>query len=701
MRSSNWVRLVLVGLGAVALFAALFWTTEGVQVATPRELLTDVARTPKITTTPTALSSAGAEAAGPAVPAAQSSATPTALDSAGPALFPALPALTPPAEGAVHSIAPEADAVGWAQQGDDVANHLGDYNVYAGVFDGQAHVGLIQFDLSGVAPGAPVLYADLALVGLSDKWLGQGGTWQVDLLEPWLGEGWRARTYGDVAGEEGVALALAQTLAAEELGVGQANLLVLDDEARGILEEQVLSGWASFRVTGPAEGEDNLFAWDSGYGPKSEGWAPVLRLVTGRAPEHPPPTSTPYYVIITSTPTPANLVTAAARAGTATAQATLVGTPTPLPPHWATPVIVAPTSTPANEATAQWHAALGTAQASLYGTPTPWPPNVWTVTPTPTPWFLVVTNTPTPANWATAIARAEAEATRLATAGPPTPLPAYMVTATPLPTAPPRGYVLVTSTPTPANYATAAARSAQATIVALSTGTYTPVPRNWATATPVPLLIPEAWLTATPRPTTTPRPWVTPIPAALRGKIIFQSDRLSGSVDEPSLFVMDPDGGNVALLTQQDPYQEARRQMPFSADGVRQILVQPNDKGVPQLYLQDLRYNVVRRPITSFTALAYGPAWAPDRDVIAFVSADSGNDEIYTINLDGSDLQQLTWNTWEWDKHPSWSPDGEQIVFYSNRWTGRRQIWIMEADGSKQRNLSNNEWNDWDPVWVR
>jgi len=69
--------------------------------------------------------------------------------------------------------------------------------------------------------------------------------------------------------------------------------------------------------------------------------------------------------------------------------------------------------------------------------------------------------------------------------------------------------------------------------------------------------------------------------------------------------------------------------------------------------------------------------------------------------VDGSDLRRLTYNTWEWDKHPSWSPDGAQVVFYSNRDTGRQQIWVMNADGSAQRNLTNDRFNNWDPVWIK
>jgi len=53
-----------------------------------------------------------------------------------------------------------------------------------------------------------------------------------------------------------------------------------------------------------------------------------------------------------------------------------------------------------------------------------------------------------------------------------------------------------------------------------------------------------------------------------------------------------------------------------------------------------------------------------------------------------------------WDKHPSWSPDGAQIVFWSNR-TGNWQIWVMDANGDNLYSLSRTGFNDWDPVWFK
>ncbi len=96
----------------------------------------------------------------------------------------------------------------------------------------------------------------------------------------------------------------------------------------------------------------------------------------------------------------------------------------------------------------------------------------------------------------------------------------------------------------------------------------------------------------------------------------------------------------------------------------------------------------------------YDPVWSSTGDRIAYVSNNTGNDEIWQMRTDGAEQRQLTFNNWEWDKHPTWSPDGSQIAFFSNR-SGQRQIWAMGSDGSNQRNLSNNLYDDWDPVWLK
>src|SRR5688500_20271945 len=63
--------------------------------------------------------------------------------------------------------------------------------------------------------------------------------------------------------------------------------------------------------------------------------------------------------------------------------------------------------------------------------------------------------------------------------------------------------------------------------------------------------------------------------------------------------------------------------------------------------------------------------------------------DIYLINIDGSELTQLTRNS-GMNGSPNWSPDGKQIAFVSSRNSfPQSKIWLMNADGSNQRLLPN------------
>lgn len=85
---------------------------------------------------------------------------------------------------------------------------------------------------------------------------------------------------------------------------------------------------------------------------------------------------------------------------------------------------------------------------------------------------------------------------------------------------------------------------------------------------------------------------------------------------------------------------------------------------------------------------------------IAFVKADyslSINQDIYTACGDGSQISKLTDDP-AVDVMPSWSPDAEQIAFSSNR-TGTSQIYMMNKNGSGQKQITYDNSNDW-PVWL-
>jgi WD40 repeat protein len=90
---------------------------------------------------------------------------------------------------------------------------------------------------------------------------------------------------------------------------------------------------------------------------------------------------------------------------------------------------------------------------------------------------------------------------------------------------------------------------------------------------------------------------------------------------------------------------------------------------------------------------------APAHGKIAFQSNRDGNYEIYVMNADGSRQTRLTKNP-TFDGNPSWSPSGERIAFQSNR-DGRSEIYVMNADGSEQTRLTHNRSYDGAPAWSR
>ncbi|HEU4390129.1 MAG TPA: DPP IV N-terminal domain-containing protein, partial [Blastocatellia bacterium] len=85
-----------------------------------------------------------------------------------------------------------------------------------------------------------------------------------------------------------------------------------------------------------------------------------------------------------------------------------------------------------------------------------------------------------------------------------------------------------------------------------------------------------------------------------------------------------------------------------------------------------------RRQLTS-GADDRGASVSPDRRRIVFSSLRSGAQNLWSIDLDGNNLQRLSRNSGE-DKAPRYTPDGKWIVFYSWR-SGKPTVWKIPAEG--------------------
>ncbi|NJP06365.1 MAG: hypothetical protein HC837_12425 [Chloroflexaceae bacterium] len=101
--------------------------------------------------------------------------------------------------------------------------------------------------------------------------------------------------------------------------------------------------------------------------------------------------------------------------------------------------------------------------------------------------------------------------------------------------------------------------------------------------------------------------------------------------------------------------------------------------------------------LTNSLAKDRQPDWSPDGRRIAFVSDRDGSNDIHVMDADGSNQTRLTTDPSD-NTYPSWSPDGERILFQSDR-DGNEEIYVMNADGSAQTRLSQHPANDRDPSW--
>jgi len=125
-----------------------------------------------------------------------------------------------------------------------------------------------------------------------------------------------------------------------------------------------------------------------------------------------------------------------------------------------------------------------------------------------------------------------------------------------------------------------------------------------------------------------------------------------------------------------------------------------------------------RKRLTSFGVYTAEGVLSPDGRKIVFTSLKDGDLDIYVMNVDGSGLRQLTHQV-GYDGGPWWSPDGKQIVYrayhpanptelktYSDLLAQRlvrpnkMDLWLMDADGGNQRQITHLGAASFGPSWT-
>ncbi len=166
--------------------------------------------------------------------------------------------------------------------------------------------------------------------------------------------------------------------------------------------------------------------------------------------------------------------------------------------------------------------------------------------------------------------------------------------------------------------------------------------------------------------------------------IVFTSMR-TGDLE---LFIMDTDGNNVRQITSELGYDGGAF---FSPDGTQMVFRSSRPKTPEEIekYTSLLAQGLVEptnmelyvvnvdgtdlRQITNLGNANWAPYFHPDGDKLVFSSNHASERgfpfNIYMINLDGTGLKQITFDD-TFDSFPMFSYDGTKIVFASNRFNG-------------------------------
>lgn len=184
--------------------------------------------------------------------------------------------------------------------------------------------------------------------------------------------------------------------------------------------------------------------------------------------------------------------------------------------------------------------------------------------------------------------------------------------------------------------------------------------------------------------------------------------------EQGHLWLQDVDGGTARQLTGGSGYDF---QPDVSPDGTQVVFVRESPEAL-ELQLLDLEDGTVT-PLTADGAVNVDPRWSPDGSRLAWVSTrDNGRFQVYIANAGGRplELQRLRterrsrvpryyYSEYDHELSPTWSPDGNELIFLTNPETGHGSggLWRAALAGGgamKPVRIEETSWRtrpDWSP----
>ena len=170
---------------------------------------------------------------------------------------------------------------------------------------------------------------------------------------------------------------------------------------------------------------------------------------------------------------------------------------------------------------------------------------------------------------------------------------------------------------------------------------------------------------------------VTPFPTGLSGTIVFSSD-LAGPGNpsgRPHVYTIDLGTGAVRALTRGADWRDENPR--WSRDGRRIAFKSTRARGDYDLYVIDADGGGVTQ-ITDDPANDHDPVWMPDGESLVFMSERDSRGDLYRVWLSDRRVERLTRNFVGRAMMPSVSPDGRSVAFAAQS-LERMQFWLFQT----------------------
>lgn len=167
--------------------------------------------------------------------------------------------------------------------------------------------------------------------------------------------------------------------------------------------------------------------------------------------------------------------------------------------------------------------------------------------------------------------------------------------------------------------------------------------------------------------------------------LVFLSDRQN----KHAIYLLDTDGSDPFELFEETGIGS----MHVSPDGQR-LALDLEISGQRDIHILGSDGSTLQ--VTDHTENDYMPRWSPDGQSLVFISDRYGDPDVFTIDL-ASDVEEQITSSAEAESDPSWSPDGQYIIFTREQ-NGGKAFYTRDRDGNERLLLENFHQNA-HPVW--